>query len=46
MARVVHPPDVIPPRVENSIALKVVLTMLLLAIVTVCVLVYLVFVNQ
>jgi protein phosphatase len=45
MARLVQPPDVIPPRVENAIALKVVLTMLLLAIVTVCVLAYLVFGN-
>jgi len=47
LARVVHPPDVIPlPRVENNIALKVVLAMLLVAIVTVCVLAFLIFGNQ
>jgi serine/threonine protein phosphatase PrpC len=43
MARLIPPPDVPPPRAENYLALKIVMTMLLLAVAAVCVLAYLTF---
>jgi protein phosphatase len=43
MARLIPPPDAPPPRSENYLALKIVLTMLLIAVAAVCVLAYLTF---
>jgi serine/threonine protein phosphatase PrpC len=43
MARLIPPPDAPPPRSENYLALKIVMTMLLIAVAAVCVLAYLTF---